>query len=92
MSTLARVQRHFQITIPATVRKKLCLKEGDVVDFEVRGEGILIKPQTTIDRDQTWFWSKRWQDDEKKVEDDFRKGKVVVSKNVDQFIKDIDEK
>ena len=92
MSTLARVQRHFQITIPATVRKKLGLKEGDVVDFEVRGEGILIKPQTTIDRDQTWFWSKRWQDDEKKVEDDFRKGKVVVSKNVDQFIKDIDEK
>jgi AbrB family looped-hinge helix DNA binding protein len=91
MSTLARVQRHFQITIPATVRKKLSLKEGDVVDFEVRGEGILIKPQTTIDRDQTWFWSKRWQDDEKKVEDDFRKGKVVVSKNVDQFIKDIDE-
>lgn len=91
MSTLARVQRHFQITIPAAVRKKLQLKEGDVVDFEVRREGILIKPQTTIDREQAWFWSNRWQAEEKKVEEDFKKGKVVISENVDRFIKDLDK-
>ncbi len=92
MSTLARVQRHFQITIPAAVRRKLQLKEGDVIDFEVRPEGLLIKPQTTIDRDQAWFWSERWQTEEKKVEEDFRKGKVTVSDNVDRFVKELDKK
>ncbi len=92
MTTLARVQRHFQITIPAVIRRKLNLSVGDVVDFEVRDEGLLIKPQTTIDRDQAWFWAKRWQDEEKKVEGDFKKGKTVVSKNVDDFVNDLDKK
>lgn len=92
MSTLSRIQRHFQITIPATIRKRLNLKEGDIMDFEVSEEGILLKPQETIDRSQAWFWSKRWQGEEKKVEEDFKKGKVVVSKDVKQFIKELDKK
>lgn len=91
MSTLSRIQRHFQITIPAAIRKRLNLKEGDLVDFELSKEGILIKPQETIDRSQAWFWSKRWQEEEKRVEEDFKKGKVVVSKDVEQFIKELDK-
>jgi len=92
LSTLSKIQRHFQITIPAEIRKRLNLKEGDLVDFELSKEGILIKPQETIDRSQAWFWSKRWQEEEKRVEEDFKKGKVVVSKDVEQFVKELDKK
>ncbi len=91
MSSLAKIQRNFQITIPADIRKKAHIKVGDLVDFEVTEKGIIIKPQETIDRDQAWFWSNKWQSEEKKVEDDFRKGKILESKNVENFLKEIDE-
>lgn len=91
MSSLAKIQRNFQITIPADIRKKARIKVGDLVDFEVTENGIIIKPQETIDRDQAWFWSDKWQSEEKKVEDDFRKGKILESKNVENFLKELDE-
>jgi AbrB family looped-hinge helix DNA binding protein len=91
MSTIAKIQRNFQITIPSEIRKKASIKVGDLVDFEVTEEGIIIKPQETIDRSQNWFWSKKWQSEEKKVEDDFRKKRVLKSKNVNSFLKDIDK-
>ena len=65
MSSIAKIQRNFQITIPADVRKKARIKMGDLVDFEVTEHGIIIKPQETIDRSQAWFWSKKWQSEEK---------------------------
>ena len=92
MSSIAKIQRNFQITIPADVRKKAHIKVGDLVDFEVTENGIIIKPQETIDRNQAWFWSKKWQSEEKKVEDDFRKGRILESENVESFLKELDER
>ncbi|MEF9426510.1 MAG: AbrB/MazE/SpoVT family DNA-binding domain-containing protein [Candidatus Mariimomonas ferrooxydans] len=92
MSTISKIQRNFQVTIPSAIRKKAHLHEGDIVDFKVTDEGILIKPQETIDRSQAWFWSKKWQEEEKKVQTDFRKGKVKVSKNVDVLLKELEKK
>jgi AbrB family looped-hinge helix DNA binding protein len=92
MSSIAKIQRNFQITIPAEVRKKARINVGDLVDFEVIEEGIIIKPQETIDRSQAWFWSKKWQAEEKKIEDDFRKERVLKSKNVNNFLKELDKK
>lgn len=91
MSTLCKVQRNFQLTIPASIRKKAHLRVGEIVDLEVTDKGILIKPQETIDRDQAWFWSKEWQEEEKKVQKDFRRGKIKVSKDVDKFLKELDK-
>ncbi|GBD96048.1 MAG TPA: AbrB/MazE/SpoVT family DNA-binding domain-containing protein [Nitrospirae bacterium] len=92
MSTATKIQRNYQITIPARIRKKAHLRVGDLVDFEVTEEGILIKPQETIDRTQAWFWSKEWQEEEKKVQEDFRKGKIKTNRNIDEFIKELDKK
>lgn len=91
MATISRVQRNYQITLPAAVRRKAHLRVGDIVGFEVRTNGILIKPLETIDRSQTWFWSKRWQAEEQKVEKDFKAGRVKVSKNVKAFLGDLDK-
>ncbi len=92
MSTVHKIQRSFQITIPAPIRRKARLKIGDLVDFEVTDEGILIKPQETIDRSQAWFWSRGWQEEERRVEADKKKGKIKKSKDVEEFLKELDKK
>lgn len=91
MGAAAKVQRNFQITLPVAVRKQAHVRVGDLVDFEVREDGILIKPLATVERSQLWFWSKRWQDEERKVQQDFRKGRVKVSKSVKAFLDELDK-
>lgn len=88
---IAKVQRNFQITIPSEIRKKAHLKVGDLIDFEVTEEGIFIKPMEAIARNQTWFWSKKWQEEEKKVEKDFEKGNILESGNVESFLEELEK-
>ena len=57
----------------------------------VREDGVLLRPVTTIDRKQAWFWSKPWQAEEKKVEADLKKGRVKVSNNIDKFLDELDK-
>ena len=39
----------------------------------------------TVKHNQLWFWTKRWQAEEQKVQEDFRKGRVKVSKSIKDF-------
>ena len=91
MADVAKIQRNYQVTLPASVRKKINLKVGDLVRVEATEEGILLRPVETVDRAQAWFWSKQWQEEERKVEEDIRKGRVKASKSVGGFLKDIDK-
>jgi len=43
MSLIARVSRRYQVVIPREVRKKLGIKEGDRVVFEIDGDEIRIR-------------------------------------------------
>ncbi len=91
MGAAAKVQRNYQITLPAAIRKQAHVRVGDLVDFEVRDDGILIKPMATVERSQLWFWTKHWQDEERKVQQDFRKGRVKVSKSAEDFLDELDK-
>lgn len=44
-STLIRVQGNGQVTLPAEVRKRLGLKEGDLVVLQETAGGVLLTPQ-----------------------------------------------
>lgn len=52
MRTVAasRLTRKYQATIPAEVRRALRLKHGDVVQFEIEGDRVTLRRQTTADR------------------------------------------
>jgi len=91
MSVLRRIQRNFQITIPPAIRKMLNLKIGDLIEFEVVDDEIKIKPKVVMDKSQSWFWTKDWQEREKEVEKNFREGKIIVSETVEDFIKEIEK-
>lgn len=43
MKASSKVTRNYQITIPAEIREKLGIKEGDYVTFEVRGDEVIMK-------------------------------------------------
>lgn len=51
---LLKVRRFSQITLPAKIRKKLHLSEGDFLEVEEVKEGILLKPMAVMEREKAW--------------------------------------
>ncbi|MCD6320825.1 AbrB/MazE/SpoVT family DNA-binding domain-containing protein [Candidatus Bipolaricaulota bacterium] len=47
---LVKVKEKFQITIPASIRKKLGLKVGDYLKLEESGDSIVLRPVAVIDK------------------------------------------
>ncbi len=45
---LVRVQEKGQVTIPAAIRKKLGLKQGDLVAVTETPDGVFITPQQVV--------------------------------------------
>ncbi len=83
--SVSKVTRNFQVTIPVSVRDALHVKVGAFVDFVVQKGQVILKPKTLIDEDQSWFWSKEWQEGEKEVEGLKKKDKALSFKNVQEM-------
>lgn len=45
------VKPKFQVTIPAKLRRGIDLREGDIMEATLVGDGILFKPKELVDRD-----------------------------------------
>lgn len=88
---IAKVNDRGALTIPAEVRKAVGLNgETTVVASAIEnGSEILLRIQVTIDRDQAWFWTREWQDEEMKSLKDYEAGKVTRM-DADDFLKEID--
>lgn len=85
-----QIRRNFQITLPAAIRKRLHLNIGDILETKVQEGKIIIVPKKTIDAQQSWFWTKEWQEAEKEAEGDLRAGRVKKFKTVEELIEDLD--
>ena len=83
------VRTHGQITLPISLRRLFRIEEGDVVEVEKTKKGILLKPRKTIDATQTYFWTKEWQEEERKVDEDYEAGRYKEAKTIDQFLKEL---
>lgn len=76
MSNLVQVRKKSQITLPQSVREKLDIEEGDFLDFQVRENEVVFKVKKLVDKDQAWFWTKRWQEGEREANEDIKAGRV----------------
>ena len=47
---LVTVKAKFQVTIPAGLRKDIDLREGDLMEATLVGDGILLRPKDVVDR------------------------------------------
>jgi len=76
VSDLVQIRKKAQLTIPQSVRQKLGIEEGDFLDVQVRSGEIVLKVKKLVDKEQAWFWTRRWQQGEKEAEEDIRGGRV----------------
>ena len=68
---------------------KLDLKKGDTISIELKGDEIILKPVIIIDKSQSWFWNKKWQQEEREVEEDIKAGRVKTFHNTVELIEDL---
>ena len=86
MSELIKLRKKAQLTLPLSVRRKLGIEEGDFVDVLVRDKEIILKVKKLVDKEQAWFWTKRWQEGEKKAEEDIRNGRIYSFNSADEGV------
>lgn len=89
MPTYSKVTRHGQVTLPASVRRELGVEEGDLVEIEVIDDRAILMPKKLVDKSQAYFWTKRWQEEEKEADEDIKAGRVKVFDSVDELIEDL---
>lgn len=47
---LVTVKPKFQVTIPAKLRRRVGLSEGDLMEVSIVEDGILLRPKEVVDR------------------------------------------
>ena len=90
MGALIKVTRNGQITIPAEIRRELGIREGDYMEVTLKEGVIVISPAQVVDKSQAFFWSERWQREEREADEDIEAGRVRVFDDVDSLISDLD--
>ena len=90
MTTLIKVARSGQITIPAAIRQALGLEEGDYVEVGLEGDRIVLTRKEVADKSQAYFWSEDWQAAEREADEDIRAGRVRVFDDVEALFADLD--
>ncbi len=76
MSELIQVRRKSQVTLPQSVRRTLDIEEGDFLSVKVQDGAIVLRVKKLVDKEQAWFWTRRWQEGEREAEEDIRAGRV----------------
>lgn len=89
--TIGKIARHYQVTIPRTIRKISGLKEGELVSFEVRDGEIVITPVYMVKKEQAYFFSEKWQKAIKKSEEEIKNGHYKTYKNSKELALDIEK-
>ena len=92
MALYSKVTRHGQVTLPASVRKRLGISEGDLVEVVVQDDKAVLLPKKMIDSSQAYFWTKEWQEAEKEASEDIKAGRVKTFDSVEELLADLDGK
>jgi bifunctional DNA-binding transcriptional regulator/antitoxin component of YhaV-PrlF toxin-antitoxin module len=86
---LVKLGQRGTITIPKELRENLA--DHALLDVVRREDGVIeIRPQVTIDADQAWFWTERWQQMEREADEDIKAGRVRTFDNVEDFLSWLD--
>ena len=84
-----KISERGTITIPKELRAHL--SQGAIVEVVLREDGVLeLRPQIVIDASQAWFWSERWQQMEREVDEEIAAGRVQTFDDVESFLEALD--
>ncbi|SEM80029.1 looped-hinge helix DNA binding domain-containing protein, AbrB family [Syntrophus gentianae] len=74
---LVKVKKYCQITLPSLIRKKYNIAEGDYLEIEDKDGVMVLKPVKVVHREQAYFYTKEWQQDEAEADKDIAAGKLI---------------
>ncbi len=77
--------------MPAGVRRKLEIEEGDLVEIRVEGDRAVLVPKRLVDKSQAYFWTKEWQSAEREAEADIKAGRVKTFESAEELIEELDK-
>ncbi len=75
MSVPIQVRNKAQVTLP-----------HPFLDVKVKEGEIVLRVKKLVDKDQAWFWTKRWQEGEREAEKDIREGRTHGFDNAEEAI------
>lgn len=86
------VQSRGVVALPAELRRRLNLDaDGTQMEITERADGVIeLRPTVPVPADQAWFWTERWQQREREVDDYVAAGAVLVSESTEDFLADLD--
>jgi AbrB family looped-hinge helix DNA binding protein len=89
---LLTVQSRGTVALPADLRRRLHLDQGDAqIKLIERDDGrIELLPVVAIPADQAWFWTDRWQAMEREADADVAAGRATVVEGADELIAHLD--
>ena len=87
---ISKVARNGQFTIPSKIRKILHIKEGDLLRLEIKDNQIILTPVSVINRDQAYFFTKKWQKSIQESEKAIKKGEYSIYHSAEELKKDIE--
>ncbi|MHB8509293.1 MAG: AbrB/MazE/SpoVT family DNA-binding domain-containing protein [Candidatus Dormibacteria bacterium] len=90
--TFVGVRGRGEIVLPADLRRRHHLDSpGAQVEVVERDDGVIeLRPHVSVPAEQAWFWDSAWQEGERVVDEHVAAGRIVVSADIDQFLKDIE--
>ena len=65
----SKVRKKNQVTLDKGQLDLLRLREGDVIEWAVIDGKLVGTPMETIRKDQSWYWTEEWQEEERKVDE-----------------------
>ncbi len=91
MSNLLKLRGNGQLTLPAAIRKQASIQEGDTFEVYIDDDGaIRLVPKVVIDRNQAYFWTKRWQDGERETDEDLSAGRFKDFDSIESLLEELE--
>jgi len=87
---LVDLKQKSQVTIPSQIASKLNLKVGDKFELEEVDGKLVMTPVLIIAKEQAWFYKKKWQQEEREVDQQIKKGETVTTKSKEDLFRDLE--
>ena len=86
------IQSRGTVALPPDVRARHHLDEpGAQVRVVERADGVIeLHPMIARPASQSWFWTERWQQMEREVDEHIAAGRVVRSDSAEEFLAELD--
>ena len=81
----AKVLRSGQVTFPKEVRDVLNLKEGDIIDFQIKGSEVIVRPKVVMDKGKAEVW-KLFEEMHERMKD---KNPRKMEKLIEEAVRDV---